>query len=246
MLIIPKIDTEELSIKVRKTLLAMLREGVFAESGKLPPEEVLAQSMGISRTVLRDVLASLESEGFITRRRGIGTIINQHVLNVTSRLDLEAEFLEMVSEAGYEPQIAFVNVNSVPADEEAVKRFGIRPGEKMLVVDRLVLADGIPAIYCIDHIPENLIVSEYSLEELNAPIFEFLEKRCRTKVEMDLTEIQPCLADDSLSQIFGIDKGLPLLFLDEMGYNLEQKPVLWSKEYYRNGIFHLTVLRRKI
>ncbi len=43
-------------------------------------ESVLSEKLGISRTQLRDILASLDREGFITRAHGVGTIINRHVL----------------------------------------------------------------------------------------------------------------------------------------------------------------------
>lgn len=247
MAIIPKLDAEQLSLKARKVLLTMLRAGSFTQAGKLPPEEVLAQNLGVSRTVVRDVLANLESEGFITRRRGIGTVINKQVVDIATRLDLESEFLEMVADAGYTPRIAFVNVLPSCAKEDAAKRLRLEVGEDILIVERLVLADERPAIFCIDYLPRRIIVEpDYEQEELQAPIFDFMESRCHTRVDKDLTEIEPCLADARLAGIFGISEGSPLLHLDEIGYNIEQEPVLWSQEYYPKGIFHFTVLRRKI
>ncbi|MDO0825581.1 GntR family transcriptional regulator [Desulfosporosinus nitroreducens] len=244
---IPKLDNEQLSSKAHKILLAMLREGAFDQSGKLPPEEILAQKLGISRSVVRDVLAAFESEGFITRRRGIGTIINKHVLKVTSRLDLEKEFLEEVADCGYTPSVGFVTPSVIKADEEAAERLEIPVGEELIVVERLILANGQPAIYCIDHLSSSLIIdNNYSLNDLKPPIFSFLEQYCHCSVQMDLTKIAPYLTDDHLAEILNISQGTPILYLDELGYDIHQKPVLWSKEYYAPGIFEFTVLRRKI
>lgn len=154
MLEIPKIDNEELSSKARKVLLSMLREGTFDEAGKLPAEEVLAQKLGISRTVIRDVLASLEGEGFITRRRGIGTIVNKHVLKVNCRLDLEKEFLEEIADAGYHPSIAYVKPSITQANQVAAQRLLINEGDSLITAERLILADDKPAILCVDHIAQ--------------------------------------------------------------------------------------------
>ena len=68
---------------IRLQLLADMKEGAYAHCERLPRESVLAEKLGISRTQLRDILASLEREGFITRRHGVGTIINRHVLEAT-------------------------------------------------------------------------------------------------------------------------------------------------------------------
>lgn len=244
---IPRISNEQLSSKAHKVLLSMLREGAFDQIGKLPPEDILAQRLGISRTVVRDVLAALESEGFITRRRGIGTIINKHVLSVRSRLDLEKEFLEEVADSGYIPSVGFVTPLFAKANEEASRRLMIPEGDQLIVVERLILANGNPAIYCIDHIPLNLIVdTSYTLSDLEPPIFEFLERYCHRSVEMDLTQIAPFLTNQHLASVLEISEGTPILYLDELGYDINQKPVLWSKEFYAPGIFEFTVLRRKV
>ena len=82
---------------VRSRLLREMKEGAYRYSGKLPPEGVLAERLNISRTQLRDSLAQLEREGFISRHQGVGTVINRHVLAVKVRMDMEIEFMEMIS-----------------------------------------------------------------------------------------------------------------------------------------------------
>ena len=76
-------------------LLQEMKIGKYAHCDRLPRETELAEHFGISRTRLRDTLALLEQEGVITRRHGVGTIINRHVLQVTNRMDMEVEFLDM-------------------------------------------------------------------------------------------------------------------------------------------------------
>ena len=64
-----KISNEVFSAKtVRKQILAEIKNGIFANCERLPRETILSEKLGISRTQLRDVLAALEQEGFITRR----------------------------------------------------------------------------------------------------------------------------------------------------------------------------------
>ena len=78
-------------------LLEEMKTGMFAQCDKLPRETELSELLGISRTQLRDALSELDREGFITRRHGVGTVINRHVLDVQNRMDIETEFLERVS-----------------------------------------------------------------------------------------------------------------------------------------------------
>ena len=247
MQVIAKVDNEEISSKVRKVLLEMLHEKNFDESGRLPPEEVLAREMGISRTVVRDVLAALESEGYITRRRGVGTVVNRHVLQVNCRLDLEKEFFEDLIDAGFVPSIKKVVVYRISANEEACRRLQLSAGNPVLVVERIVLADGREAIYCLDHIPVSIIKDpDYDIEELKAPIFDFLKNRCHSNIHVGLSRVEAIRAEDQLAEELGLEEGVPILYVDQVGYDKEQNPVLWSKEYYAPGFLHFTVLRRKI
>ena len=104
---------------IRLQLLADMKEGAYAHCERLPRESVLAEKLGISRTQLRDILASLEREGFITRRHGVGTIINRHVLEATARMDIEVEFLDMIRQSGYKAEVAYVRVSDGTADAKS-------------------------------------------------------------------------------------------------------------------------------
>ena len=148
---------------IRAQLLYAMKEGEFASCQRLPRESVLAESLGISRTQLRDILASLEREGFITRRHGVGTIINRHVLNAQTRMDIEVEFLDMIRQSGHEPAVASVHVSDGIADQKIAGQLQIPEGTPIIRVSRLCTADGKPAIYCEDVVEKDLAKGNYTI-----------------------------------------------------------------------------------
>lgn len=240
-------DAIQLSLAIRKRLLHEIKEGAYAGLDRLPPEVVLAEQLGVSRTLLRDCLVSLEREGFINRKHGVGTVINKHVLKVTTRMDLEEEFLEMINKVGYEAKIDFVEIERKVCNEEIATRLNIRMGEEVYIISRLITADGKPAIYCKDYLAlSNIKTQDYNVEDLKKPIFYFLETYCKSMIDMDITNVNAILADEKLSQIFKIEQGSPILHMDEIGYDFNGNPVLWSDEFYVDGIIQHTVLRKKI
>ena len=231
---------------VRNRLLREMKEGAYRYSGKLPPEGTLAERLSISRTQLRDSLAQLEREGFISRHQGVGTVINRHVLAVAVRMDMEIEFMEMIQASGHEPgQLAF-SCDLVPAGEIAAQHLAISPGDTALKVCRLIGADGKPAIYCEDYIPAALIKKkDYTEQDLQKPIFSFLKQFCALEPHMDLTEVRPAAADEPLARMFRVPQGTPLLYLDELDYDKEGMPMLYSPQYYIGGVIQHTMLRMK-
>lgn len=232
---------------VRGQLLKELLEGEYKKEDRLPPEAVLAEKMGVSRTLIRDSLSSLEREGFISRRQGIGTTINKHVLAVKARMDLEMEFLEMVRSAGAQPGVALTEINTLFCDEKIASRLGVAQQTPVFAVSRLITADGKKILHCTDYVSYQIIRDyTYQREDLEKPIFYFLEKFCNTDVYMDLTRVRPVLADARLAAIFEIAEGDPLLNLDEVGYDIDGNRVLWSDEHYVDAVLEHTILRKKI
>lgn len=235
------------SDEVIKILLNEMKDGIFKDQRRLPTEAKLADMLGVSRTMLRDSLAEIEREGYISRKQGVGTIINQHVFKVVTRVDLEYEFLEMVEQTGAAPGVAFYGVDTGFADEQIADRLCIAIQTPILRVRKLVTADTKPAILVDDFISFKIIKDySYQKSELEEPIFKFLKKYCDVDVYMDLTVIKPIVADEKLAEIFDINKGSPLLYMDEVGYDFDGNPILYSQEYYADGIFEHTVLRKKI
>ena len=231
---------------IRAQLLASMKNGEYASSERLPRESVLSERLGISRTQLRDILASLEREGFITRCHGVGTIINRHVLNVQTRMDIEVEFLDMIRQSGHQAAVAFVRVSDGTADAKIADQLQIPEGTPIIRIARLCTADEKPAIYCEDVIEKAIAKGNYTLKDLKLPIFHFLQQFCGVNAYMDLTDVRPAAADAALSEIFQIPIGTPLLNMDEVDFDIDGKPVFCSREYFVDGIFRLTVMRKKL
>ena len=163
---------------IRAQLLTAMREGEYAHCDRLPRESVLSERLGISRTQLRDILASLDREGFITRRHGVGTVINRHVLGAQARMDIEVEFMDMIRQSGRTPGLAFVRAAELPADDRIAAKLGISAGTPLLRISRLCTADGRPAIYCEDMVEKSRLRRVYTNAELRQPIFGFLQEGC--------------------------------------------------------------------
>lgn len=231
---------------IKKQLLMEMKSGIYANCKRLPRETVLAETLNVSRVQLRDILGALESEGFITRIHGVGTIINHHVLNIKNRMDIETEFLDIIRQNGYEPSISYIDVYESAADKISSDKLKIEEGEPVVCIRLVCSADGNPAIYSEDILAKKLIKRDYQKDEYRVIVFQFLEKFCDTQPYMDLSEIHSALADDKLADILQIDKGTPLLNMEEVDYDFEGKPLFYSNHYFVDGFFKHTVLRKRL
>lgn len=227
-------------------LLNEMKDGLFAECSRLPRETELSEKLGISRTQLRDVLSELEREGFITRRHGVGTLINRHVLQVKNRMDIETEFSDIIKQSGYQPETVGIRTWEKKAGEYIAEKLKISDDTDVVWVSRICKADGKPAIYCEDVFEKQRIKGAYTDEDLFLPLFQFLKKFCDVNAYMDLTELHAVAAKGVVAEALEIPIGTPLLNMEEVDFDIEGKPVLYSSHYFVEGLFQQTVLRKKL
>ena len=62
-------------IRIRESVRQRIQNGELNRGEKLPPEEELAASFGVSRMTLRQSLSDLIDEGLLYRKHGIGTFV---------------------------------------------------------------------------------------------------------------------------------------------------------------------------
>ena len=223
-----------------------MKEGMFAECERLPRETMLAEKLGISRTQLRDVLAAIEQEGYITRRLGVGTMINRHVLNVKSRMDIETEILDVILNNGYKAEVHFLSAQEDKAEGVVAQKMEISEGTPILSISKVCMADGKPALYFQDFLDKRIIQKEFVEEDLKRPVFEFLREKCDTAAYMDLTQLRAVAADEETAEILDVPVGTPLLSMEEVDYNIEGNIVFYSRQFFKGGMFEQTVLRKRL
>ncbi|MGY3439373.1 MULTISPECIES: FadR/GntR family transcriptional regulator [unclassified Marinovum] len=71
----PDTRRPSLADQVYDQLLAKILEEEFPVHSRLPPEEVLAQSFGVSRPIVRGALSRLRDDGIVQSRRGSGSYV---------------------------------------------------------------------------------------------------------------------------------------------------------------------------
>ena len=227
-------------------LIREMRSGTWANAAQLPRESELANIMGISRTQLRDILAVLECEGFITRRHGVGTLINRHVLRLPVRIDMEQEFMDMIHAGGHTPSVAFTKAQEHHATAEEADKLRLQPGTNLMCIQKLCAADKRPAIYCEDLFDASLLRSPITEQALRAPVFQLLQDNCRLNCFMDIAQLKPMVATEELAEILQIAPGTPVMYIEEVDYDVDGNPILFSRQYFVNDYFQYNIIRKRL
>jgi DNA-binding FadR family transcriptional regulator len=73
--------------EVSERIATGIRSGRLAPGERLPPEHKLMAAMGVSRSVIREAVAALRSEGLVVTRQGAGAFVASDPARVPFRID---------------------------------------------------------------------------------------------------------------------------------------------------------------
>ncbi len=234
-----------MSVRAANILRRRLRQE-YANGGRLPGEHEIAVELGVSRGTVRQALAILQQEGVITRQQGSGTYANPRVLGIPARVDFAYEFGQLIESSGFKAEIRPLEVSLGVADADAARRLSIETGAPVLVVRKVFLADGQPAIYGHELLPTHLIQDAYEFAELERPIFRFIEQRCQTSVDYILSELVPTLASAVVAPLLDVPAGSPLLQFVEVMYSPRNQPLVLASIFFRDPLIRFHALRKLV
>jgi GntR family transcriptional regulator len=120
-------------------LTRLILSGALAPGQRLPSETELASALAISPMTARQALSMMEKHGLIRRQRGVGSFVLARMFD--RPLDQLVGFTQDMAERGIEATSRILRFERVPAPQAAIE-FGVAvPGDSMLRIKRLRLAN---------------------------------------------------------------------------------------------------------
>src|SRR5579875_1799748 len=165
-----RLENRPLAVKVRETILHAILNQDF-EDGRLPSEDELASMLNVSRTTIRTALHSLEQDGIITRRRALGTTVNQHIRPDLVALQRLAGFDWLLREKGHEVEVD-VSWSRTEITSELRALFSTEETGDGMLTEKLFFADSELAIHVRDLVAWGEL-SSAPRGKLNPSLFEF-------------------------------------------------------------------------
>lgn len=218
-------------------LVEQIESGRIGVGDKLPSEADLVREYGVSRTTARRALDELRREGHVRREPGRGTFLASPRLR--SDLARLYSFSEEIRSWGYKPGAQLISQKETGADQEIAKRLGVKPGEKVLYVRRLRLADEQPIFVCDSHIsiirfPE-LRDSDYGSVSLQ----KLFEETTGRRVMRAQQWIKAAPVPRDIGGLLQIEDGTPVLKIERVTFvegeiPIENVEAFFHPERYRH------------
>lgn len=243
-------DRRPLYEQAQAAVIARIMEGAYKPGDQLPPEDQLAADLGVSRTTIRTALANLEALGYIQRIHGAGTFVAQCDLQVEAQLDtVESFHPRLAARLGRSSQMVHLDIQEVAATAEIAAAMGLRTGELVISVARVVEIDAVPMVYLNDFLP--VAICNCSVEALRAgfsdSVIDYFDGRAgRPAIDWSDSSLYAVRADSALAALLRAKPGDILFRLDETFYTDDGKLVSWSRNHIVPEYFKFHLRRRVV
>jgi GntR family transcriptional regulator len=215
------------------------------DAGQLHPgdavasERDLAKIHQVSLMTARHALASLEREGIVERRRGIGTFVAAPKIHFNKL----KSYTEQLSGRSLVAASKVLFAKVLDNENEAAARLSLPPTSHILKLERLRHAAGEPFALETCY----LSAAEFS-GILNAPVsreslFGILERDYKIEIGYADEEVDATAADPRIAEILSIPRRDPLLRIRQVIYSAKGRPIMYVLGFYRSDRHNLVIRR---
>jgi len=210
---------------------------------RLLNEPELAKQMGVSRATLREAMRTFETQGLIRRRQGSGTYVVGKVPVIDAGLEVLESLDTMARRMNLPVSVSDLHIEQVHADAETAAGLGVSGGTRVTHVRRVIRADGRPAAYLIDTLPETILEAGNLPAEFSGSVLDFLIAR-GDKLGLSRAVIGATNATADVAKPLEIQRDDVLLRFESQLFDIKGTVVDYSVSYFIPGYFNFHINRR--
>jgi GntR family transcriptional regulator len=210
---------------------------------RLPSEPKLARQLGVSRATLREAMRSFETRGVIRRRQGSGTFVMQPSRVIESGLEVLESIETLAKRIGLDVSMGALKLeHRLPVAEEAAS-LELESGQQVILLSRIISAEGRPAAYLIDILPDDVLAPNQLVSGFSGSVLDLLISNGKLSLASSRCEINAVQASHDIARALGIQRGDVLLRFISRLYTSNGRIVDYSYSYFLPGYFRFHVVR---
>lgn len=235
------IKEKSLSQKAYDSLCEIIKEMTPCRN-KLPSEDDIAKSMGISRATVREALKYLMMDRVITTIHGKGTFAHPAVLRAENRMDLYTDFGQMLSTRYNNVQVKIDWVGLKKPDSFFSENFGAAC-EEAYCSGWTYTADEKIMLYGHYELSPEYVIREVTDVEGIASLPQFSSKYMQAAIDYCVM-LSTIKSNPEVCRRFGIPENTSLHCWDELIYDIEDRLVGIGEVYVHPKNMTLSVVTR--
>jgi GntR family transcriptional regulator len=227
-----------LHAQIQQLLLDLIDRGELKPGERLPAERDLAALFGVSLAPVRQAILGVVADGFLTRRRGLGTFVRERALD--EKVSILHSMTESLREQHVEIETQVLRQEIVPTSARVARSLETSDPE-VLLLERLAVVEREPVALMRAYLSLRQFPGLDQAPLANRSLYETLQDHYGVAVERaeSVIEVERCASKDAAK--LGVRTGEPLLRIEGTAFAEHDRPVERFRVLYRGDRvrFHL-------
>jgi GntR family transcriptional regulator len=230
--------------QVQDAIREYIEHGNALPGDQLPSEPDLCRLFDVSRTVIRQALRSLESEGLIVRHKGRGTFIAKPKIGESLFQELTGFYQDM-SRKGYPPISRVLKQAVVPANAKVAAFLQLAPETAVICIDRVRYVNDEPIVLVTTYLPLSLCPKLVETDLTHRSLYDYLQEEYNLVIARGRRILQAIVATEYEARLLEISEGAPLISLQSVSHLEDGTPLEYYHALHRGdrSMFEVELIR---
>lgn len=203
--------------------------GEYKVGERIESEKEIQDLYGVSRITVRQAVDALEKEGYLIKKRGLGTFVVGS-RGITSDIFQYRSFEDIARNSGAEPRMLAGEITVTIPPKDIQQIMNLELNECCMIYKKVGQIDDVRFAYVISYIPMTEVQNEEDFKEyINQDAFK---NPYRTE-----NQIMAILPGEEVSKALHIDSGQPIFYHRSILYNIDDALLGIVDTYYRGDMF---------
>jgi GntR family transcriptional regulator len=211
----------------------LITRGTLSVGSRLPSENRLASDFGLNRNTVRQAIALLVHKGLVEKQKGVGTFVRRiQTLYPIHQLGRMTSFVDDFDVSNIEIENVILGKGRVRASDEVAGKLGLRPGEAVVKVERLRIADRTPFVLEKSYYPFEVFGRLLDIE-IHGSMYQLLLDEFNADLHHSVQTLRAVRPTRDIALKLGVSQSVPCIFLESMAYTSNNECIEVLQSSYR-------------
>ena len=209
-----------------------LSTGRWKEGEKLPSESELMQQFGVSRTLVRNVLAGMIHDGLIESYHGKGSFVLPRKIHIHA--PYQKRLREQLEQRGHDARIETIEFGEISAPPSLAYMLRMTVGTPVYVYAQRRFVDQRPFSVSTSYLPKKLFPHLESFDLQEIPLSKIMEQHYGYKGVSANEFLEAVFATKEVASYLEVEEGYALLQLEQLNYSEDDIPFEMNRILFRS------------
>lgn len=230
-----------LYLQLGSWLEGQILDGRLSVGQKLPSEPCLASEFSLNRNTVRQAIALLVQKGLVEKHKGVGTFVRRTIsLDPVHDLGRLTSFVDDFDVRDIAIQNRVLAARREPAPPDLAARFGLAPGDPLVLVERLRSVDRTPFVLERGFYPFERFGPMLELD-LSGSIYELLLTRFAADLHHSVQTLRAVRPAREIAAKLGVNPTIPCIFIESLAFSADDECLEVLQSTYRGDRYQFRV-----